>query len=435
MSTKRIALFAFVLLLAVPALANKKDDLYKQAQAAAGAGRLQDATNLYCQLANEDPKYKDAALNCKIMTDQLKKEASFGDDRFASGMNDFNAGRYDDAEQKFKNVRAGSHVAEARDYVSNKIPQARAAAQQAKNNAAQDTAMAQKYNQAEMAYNSNDFGTAKGLLSQITGPKQGEAQQLLSKIQKYEAAMADGDRLASANNLKQAASSYNEAAAIKDDGPGNPRARAQQMLASGGTGGGGGRPAGTTTAATNTSGGGGRGAVSAIKETRPQVDVAKTLAAADAARKKGNVSEAIGKYTAVLAADPNNAQARVALESLKAELRKEESANGGAAVPKAGAEADVMLTKAIGEYYSGRFDQAEVHIQDYLDVNGSKAGLSYFFLGVSRLTRYYLSGAQENDRKLLKDATDAFKQAKKVPGFNPPENLVSPKIFKIYQGA
>lgn len=433
MSTKRIVIFAFALLLALPALANNKDELYKQAQAAAVAGRLQEATNLYCQLAKEDAKYKDAGLNCKIMTDQVKKEAALGDDRFSSGLADFNAGRYDDAEQKFKNVRAGSHLAEAREYVSTKIPQARAAAQQAKNNAAQDSAMAQKFNQAETAYNSNDFATAKGLLSQITGAKQGEAQQLLSKIQKYEAAMADGDRLAGANNLKQAASSYNEAAAIKDDGPGNPRARAQQMLASGS---GGGRTGGTTTAATSTSGAGvGRGTVSAIKETRPQVDVVKTLAAADAARKKGNVSEAIGKYTAVLAADPNNAQARIASEALKAELRKEESANGGAAVPKAGAEADVMLTKAIGEYYSGRFDQAEVHIQDYLDVNGSKTGLSYFFLGVSRLTRFYLSGAQETDRKLLKEAGDAFKQAKKVPGFKPPENLVSPKILKVYQGA
>lgn len=443
MNTKRLFAVALLFLLALPAFASKKDDLYKQAQAAAAAGRVEEATNLFCQLAKEDPKFKDVKLNCEIMSKELDKEKVRGDERFQSGLADFNAGRYDDADQKLRNVRAGSHVAEARDYVANKIPQARAAAQQAKNSAAADQAMTQKFEQATQAYNGNDFNGAKALFSQITGSRQGDAQDYLRRINKYEAAMAEGDRLAAAKNYKQAASSYDEAAAVKGDGPGDPRDRSQQMMASAsGAGGrpaaGGGKPAATTSTTVSTTAAPGqpsRDIVAAVKNVRPQVDVAKMLRAADEARKKGNFSDAAGKYAAVLAADSNNAQARVALESVKAELRKEQSANGGAAVPKAGSDADVMLTRAIGEFYSGRFDQAEVHIQDYLDVNGSKAGLSYFYLGVSKLTRYYLGGAQESDRKLLRDARDAFRQAKQSPGFQPPEKYVSPKILKVYSGA
>ena len=442
MNTKRLFAVALVLLLALPAFAGKKDDLYNQAQAAAAAGRVEEATSLFCQVAKEDSKYKDAKLNCEIMSKELDKEKVRSDERFQAGVADFNAGRYDDAEQKFRNVRAGSHVADARDYVANKIPQARASAQQAKSAAAAEQAMAQKFDQATQAYNSNDFNGAKALFSQITGPRQGDAQDYLRRINKYDAAMAEGDRLAAAKNYKQAASSYDEAAAVKADGPGNPRDRSQQMMASASGGRpapGGGRPAATTTttttATTPTPGQPSRDIVAAVKNVRPQVDAAKMLSAADNARKKGNFSEAAGKYAAVLAADSTNAQARVALEAVKAELRKEQSANGGASVPKAGSDADVMLTRAIGEFYSGRFDQAEVHIQDYLDVNGSKTALSYFYLGVSKLTRYYLGGAQESDRKLLRDAKDAFRQAKQSPGFQPPEQYVSPKILKVYSGA
>ena len=52
--------FALAVVLAVPALAAKKDDLYKQAQAAANAGRVEEAARLYCDTAAEDPAYRDA---------------------------------------------------------------------------------------------------------------------------------------------------------------------------------------------------------------------------------------------------------------------------------------------------------------------------------------------------------------------------------------
>ena len=47
-------LIAFVLIaVAIPAVASKKDDLYKAAQAAAGKGDVAEAARLYCAAAQE----------------------------------------------------------------------------------------------------------------------------------------------------------------------------------------------------------------------------------------------------------------------------------------------------------------------------------------------------------------------------------------------
>ena len=91
-----------------------------------------------------------------------------------------------------------------------------------------------------------------------------------------------------------------------------------------------------------------------------------------------------------------------------------------------------MLAKGIREFYQGLFEKAETHISDYLDVNGSKTGLSQFYMGASKLTRFYLGG--ERDAGLKRDADAAFRLAKKTSGFNPPgESYLSPKILKAYQ--
>ena len=128
--------------------------------------------------------------------------------------------------------------------------------------------------------------------------------------------------------------------------------------------------------------------------------------------------------SAVLAADERNAQARIGLEALPKE--------NAATQQKASSEADVMLAKGIREFYQGLFEKSEVHIDDYLNVNGSKTALSQFYLGASKLTRFYLGG--ERDAGLKRDAEAAFRLAKKTSGFDPPgEAYLSPKILKAYQ--
>ncbi|MGH9530879.1 MAG: hypothetical protein ACRD2Q_00700, partial [Terriglobales bacterium] len=160
----------------------------------------------------------------------------------------------------------------------------------------------------------------------------------------------------------------------------------------------------------------------------PQVDVARLLREAQAAKDRGDISSARGKYLAILSAEPNNRQVQAALDSLPKET--------GTQAPKATSEADVLLATAIGEFYKGSYEDAEFHIRLYLENNGGKAGLGNFYLGVSRLTRYFLRGAKPDDRRLMDDGLTALKAAKKTSGFKAPgEQYLSPKILKLYQDA
>ena len=418
------------LLVAVPAFASKDDD-YKAAQAAASAGKAEEAARLFCQL---DPGFKDAGMMCGIMKKEAQKEVQRNEDRFQEGLRAFNEGRLDDAKQKFQNVRTGPRAEEAKQYVISRIP----AAIQAKEReaaAGAESAANQKFDQGVQAYNRNDFSGARSLFQGVSGGKKGEADNYLNRMKQFESAMAEGDRLASAKNYKAAQGSYNEAATLKGDGPGNPREKASQMasLASGSsttppvttatttT-----KPPPVTTTSSTTAPPVTRApVVAAVKEAaKPKVDVGKLLAEADAAKAKGDIASAKSKYIAVLAADERNVQAKVGLETLPKET--------GPTEKKASSEADVMLAKGIREYYQGLFEKAEVHIDDYLNVNGSKTGLSHFYMGASKLTRYYLNG--EKDSGLKRDAEAAFRLAKQTAGFKPPgESFVSPKILKAYQ--
>jgi hypothetical protein len=410
-------LFIFALILAaVSAFASKKDDLYKAAQAAAGQGNVQEAARLYCAAAQEDATYKDAQQNCNIMAQEVARENRRNDDRFADGVKAFNSGDFETAAQKFNNIKSGPHLADAQAYINSKIPQAKAAAA----NASNDSAMSAKFDQGVAAYQRNDFSAAKSDFNGISGRHQSDAQTYLQKIKNYEQAYSEGDRLADARNYKGAANSYSEAASVKGDGPGDPRGRISQMnqLAQG---------AGTPAVVANNNPPPVSRPIAAVVESRPKVDVSATLRDAENARKKGDLSKAIGLYQKVLSADSSNAQARNGIE----EMKKEAEASNKTIV--AGSEADFMLAKGINEFYRQDFESAETHIRDYLDGAGAKSGLANFYLGASKLTRYILGGEQQNDHKLLVQAEDNFRSAKKVQGFAPPEKFVSPKIVKKFQ--
>ena len=420
---KKLITFALVAS-TIPAFADKKGDLYKAAQAAAGQGNVSEAARLYCAAAQEDATYKDAQQNCNIMAQEVARENRRNDDRYADGVKAFNSGDFDTAEQKFKNVKSGPHMAEAQTYLSVKIPQAKAAAA----NASNESAMSAKFDQGVTAFQRNDFSVAKSAFNGISGKHQADAQTYLQKIRNYEQAFAEGDSLANAKNYKGAANSYSEAASVKGDGPGDPRSRINQMnqLAQAGS-----TPSvvaknNPPPVVTNNPPPVNR-PIAAVVETRPKVDVNSTLRDAESARRKGDASKAMGLYQKVLSADSSNAEARNGV----ADLKKEAEASNKTIV--AGSEADFMLSKGINEFYRQDFESAETHIRDYLDGAGSKSGLANFYLGASKLTRYILGGEQQNDHKLLVQAEDNFRSAKKVQGFAPPEKFVSPKIVKKFQ--
>ncbi|MDP9269075.1 MAG: hypothetical protein M3P27_12225 [Acidobacteriota bacterium] len=428
MRNRSFALLLSLTLLAPAAFAGRKEDLQRQAQQAAQARKLDEAAAALCELAKMDASKQP---DCDAARQEASAEARRNDDRFNQGVAFYNQGTkdsLDDAEQRFKNIRFGSHYSDAQRYLTQLIPGRRAEL----NRPPDDT---QTYNDGLQAFNRGDFGAAKSVLSQVKGSKAGEAQTYISRINQYESAMAEGDRLAASGNHRGAQSSYEDAARLKGDGPGDPRGKAAREQAAAN------QPAiapsptqavnvprGNPPVTTPTTPTISRQA--AIKEpARPKVDTAKLLREAKGARASGNNSVAKSKYVAVLAEDPNNAIARTALDQIQLEeqAKPEPEQQQVQATP----EADIMLARAVGEYYKGNYTEAETHIKDYQNVNGSKKALGYFFSGVSKLTRYYLGGA--SDRKLLNDAQAALRIAKGSPKFKPPgEEYVSPKILKLY---
>lgn len=411
---------ALTFMLCLPAWASKKDDDYKAAQAAAAAGQNDEAMKLYCAVAKEDPGYKDAKQNCDNIKMELLKEEGRNEGRYSDGVKAFDAGDYDAAEQKFRNIRSGQYLADAQNYLNAKIPQARkdAAARAAAAQSNNDAAMNAKFDQAVQAYNGNNFSAAQSQFSQITGKRQPDAQAYLTKIQQYNQAMQDGDNHASSKDYKSAMDGYTQAANIKGDGPGNPQGKISQMrsLMAEST------PVNTPTPGNNNQQTNHVVAAAIVEPSRPKLDIDKLMKDAEAAKKKGDIGTAKGKYMAILSENPTNAAARAGLDSLP----KDSNA-------VASADADRMLANGIGEYYKGDYEDAEVHIKDYIELNGAKSALAYFYRAASKLTRYYLGGEKPDQKKLYSDAEADFRNAKKTPGFKPPDGMVSPKIIKIFE--
>lgn len=125
---KHISPFCLLALLALataPAMAQKKGDLYKLAETAAGLGKIEDAQKLYCQVAQMDAGFKDAKMLCTVMTQEVEKENKNNEERFKLGVKSFNEGKLDAAQHEFLNIKWGPHAKEAQEYLNVKIPQAR----------------------------------------------------------------------------------------------------------------------------------------------------------------------------------------------------------------------------------------------------------------------------------------------------------------------
>ena len=90
-----------------------------------------------------------------------------------------------------------------------------------------------------------------------------------------------------------------------------------------------------------------------------------------------------------------------------------------------------VLADALTEYYAGQFDRAEGDLQRYLQQYPASP-IGQFYLGVCRLTRYYIAPEKNRPPELLAQAQSAFRAAKQSSSFVPPEKYVSPKILQVY---
>lgn len=126
---------AVLLLLAVlcsaattSAFAVKDDDkreLYRKGMDAVNAGDSISARDAFCSLAGRDSKYADAATECAVYAPLAQRTLNRYKIDYAEGVTLLASYRYDEAELKLKNVRAGEYAEQAQKKL-NQIPAMRA---------------------------------------------------------------------------------------------------------------------------------------------------------------------------------------------------------------------------------------------------------------------------------------------------------------------
>jgi len=91
--------------------------------------------------------------------------------------------------------------------------------------------------------------------------------------------------------------------------------------------------------------------------------------------------------------------------------------------------ARMELLLGLDEFYSGDYASAGQHLDDCAKANTGKQGLVHFYLGASKLARFFLGGSA--DESLHQDALNDLKLAKQA-GFQIAEQDVSPRILDAY---
>ncbi|HUS19950.1 MAG TPA: hypothetical protein VMZ25_09890 [Terriglobales bacterium] len=415
-----LALLLTLLVLASgPAQAQSKDDLYARGTAAVGKGDAIAARDAFCAI--KDDAFKDAKAQCSTYTSEATRQLNRYNQNFLEGVQLMQEGKLNEAEFKFRNVKAGDRVADAQRKLQDvaDLKQKKAAQDaQASQSAAADSASKTRLDAGVDAYNRGDFTGAKNQLDGVTGRYANDAQNYLNKINTYNAKMSEARGYEAARNFSAAKNSYTEAARIKPDGPGDPLGAITKVAALEASASGSSAPPPVSAPKVN--------AKAASKDEIKTIDVAKFIADGQKMLAKGDLKKARRYFGDVLAQDPNNAAAAAGMK----EIKDKDTSTG----PANATDDDPLLAAAIRKFYEGDYEQADYRLKNYIfQGQGKKMGLANFFAGATALSRYYLGGAA--DQSLVADAKKKFKEAKGVTGFVVPEKLVSPKILKAYQDA
>jgi len=103
--------------------------------------------------------------------------------------------------------------------------------------------------------------------------------------------------------------------------------------------------------------------------------------------------------------------------------------SNGPGNPRAGA-LQMELAEGLDQFFSGDYAAAIQHLDDYARGGGEKQPLAHFYLGASKLGRFYVTGSE--DASLQRDALTDLKSAKKA-GFKAESQDVSPRILQVYR--
>jgi hypothetical protein len=188
----------------------------------------------------------------------------------------------------------------------------------------------------------------------------------------------------------------------------------------------------------------------AVGKQQAEEEMANTLQQGKRLYNAGNNAEAYSAFSKVAqAGGPNATEAKNYLRRIAEAQKKaaQKERPGGGEVAKVnpppppnkrtgGTEqptaTDETLRAGLKAYFAGDLQEAQRDLKDYIEHNGQKKGLAYFFRGAAHSTLYFLSGEKDSGEK--SQAVADFQAAKSSgQGFSPPsEKYVSPKILDIY---
>src|SRR6185312_626580 len=120
-SKKLLALSLLVALFGASAFAAKDDDkrdLYRKAMDAVNQGDAITARDAFCSLATKDGGYADSATQCAIYVPVAQRALNRYKINYAEGVTLLASNRYDEAELKLRNVRAGEYAEAAQKKLS-----------------------------------------------------------------------------------------------------------------------------------------------------------------------------------------------------------------------------------------------------------------------------------------------------------------------------
>jgi len=458
-----LALLLAAALTALPLRAQETlDQRYDRAKTLFNSAKIEDACETFQQIEKEKPGYKDvASLYLKVCTQTIQSAYSMEEKLYKEGVDLMNAGRYDDAREKLQQAQkltlkspkyrtqiarylkemddkaqeeklfqeavrlmndgkdaearrrfeeviqlGGAHAAEARTSLKQLEDRTKAAGTAAAAAQAEESA----FNSAVSAFNGGDYSAARARFQDVVGmngKRRADAERYLGTIESNLKSRQDED-----NTFQDAVRKFD-----RKDWAG---ARLGFRLVSGMNGtrkGEADRYLQRTEEAVKTEEAL-RKQVEAAKAggESPQKAVARLSEEARTALAAKNYSQAIEKLRVAEALDSSNREVRRLLDQAT-EMESEQTLRAG-----------------LQAFFDGKWDEAEKQLSAYLEKNGRKRGLAYFFRGATHSTRYYLSGEKETQQKELAAADFRAVQSNQR-GFKAPERYVSPKILDLYRSS
>jgi hypothetical protein len=376
------------------------DDLQHLAKEAHARGALDQEAAALCQAAAFDPRYEKKCARARAAVGrQLKEFRGF----LGTGQFELQQKDYPGAIRDLSKITFGP----LRDQAQILITQAKENLQQPAMEAASNEAL----RLALAAYQKGDFATAAAQAGQVRAVDlQPQAQQILTNIRVYEDTMNEADALVQRSDYQNAEQKYTFALKIKDNGPGNPAEKQQQVQALLQ------KQAAAQTAPTPQA----PMPVPVPKTVTYAAKVKSDLNKAKQDEAGGDLKGALLAFNQALVLDRTQADALAGKKRVTAELLDLQK------------KLNDSLTQGIRSYYASDFVQASTALNLYLSGSDLHSeGAAHFYLAATFLSQAILAGPQEEAqaRDLQQSAELQFELAKQQH-YKPVEGLVSPKILE-----